>query len=460
VLRARLYALTLQLLLCTVILTLIKRQFDLGANITLVRWGGICSFIFLIAFWYLALNNRPRQSEIRRHRSQSQGKSRRLTRAQLAGLRVAVVIATYNESRQTLKDCLGSLAAQTKLPDVIYLIDDGSHQPEDVRAALMESGLIDKVPIQLIRQTNAGKRLAQSQAFAHDQQADIFVTLDSDTVLDPNAVAELVNGYADPEVTSVGGIILGVNPRHNLLTRLIDVGFVSSYLSGRAAWSSLGSVVVHSGAIASYRAEIVRRHLPFYARQRVFGQEVASGDDRMLTTLALLHGKSITQESAIAFTPHPENLRDLTRQRLRWSRSFYWGGFWLIRHMPLTRLSWWLVASQFTMFAVNIVLIPVLFAYWAIALHALPFELLVYLAVISYLRTSRYAMVMPVLRPKDKFFYLGSYLISPIAGFLNFYLSWVINVLGLLTIRRTCRWGERISVSDREQPSDIALVSA
>ena len=105
-------------------------------------------------------------------------------------------------------------------------------------------------------------------------------------------------------------------------------------------------------------------------------------------------------------------------------------------------------------------MIPVLFAYWAIALHALPFELLVYLAVISYLRTSRYAMVMPVLRPKDKFFYLGSYLISPIAGFLNFYLSWVINVLGLLTIRRTCRWGERISVSDRERPSDIALVSA
>jgi hypothetical protein len=47
--------------------------------------------------------------------------------------------------------------------------------------------------------------------------ADVYVTIDSDGILDQRALAELLKPLADPRVQSAAGIVLAANNRVNLL---------------------------------------------------------------------------------------------------------------------------------------------------------------------------------------------------------------------------------------------------
>ena len=72
-----------------------------------------------------------------------------------------------------------------------------------------------------VRQANAGKKHAQSVTFTSDPQADIFVTIDSDSALDSRAIEEGLKPFADPGIVSVAGLETAINYGANLLTRAI-----------------------------------------------------------------------------------------------------------------------------------------------------------------------------------------------------------------------------------------------
>ena len=80
----------------------------------------------------------------------------------------------------------------------------------------------------------ASKRLAQLTTF-QDDPADVFVTMDSDTVLDRNALAEGLKPFADPRVQSVAGVGVALNWNRNLLTRLTNLWFLTFQLGLRSS---------------------------------------------------------------------------------------------------------------------------------------------------------------------------------------------------------------------------------
>lgn len=258
-------------------------------------------------------------------------------------LRVDVVVPVYNEDPHLLAAGILSMARQTRTPHTVWLVDDGSRQAGHPFLVLQEPVVGDAiraaraagVTVVTHRQENAGKRWAQSVAFRRSP-ADIFITVDSDTVLRPDALEQILVPFARADVHSVAGAAYGQNYRRSLFTRVVEVGFVMSFIQGRMAEGAWGSVRVNCGIFAAYRGDLVRDNLDRYLHQRFLGRPVKSGDDRALTFFAKERGRTEFQPTAIAYSALPERLGHLVRQRLRWSRSWCWGALWLLRRPVLS----------------------------------------------------------------------------------------------------------------------------
>jgi hyaluronan synthase len=369
--------------------------------------------------------------------------------ALLARLRLTVVVPLYNEDLATVREMLRSLASQTRLPQRVHLVNDGTPLAEggtdDVLAEVSRWRLTApaSVEVRYDRIPNSGKRHAQAVAFRADPAADVFATVDSDTVLDPQAFEAGLAPFARPRVTAVAGLLLGLNYRANLLTRLVDLSFVSSFLIGRASWSVLSSVTVNCGGLSFYRAGVIRKWLPAYLSQTVMGKPVMFGDDRMLTTYALLEGRTCFQQSATGRTLLPANMSHLTRQRIRWWRSWYWGNMWIIRYFPMTRAVWWLVAWQYTSLLLWTAAWPAVLVAGPLASGHFPWQFFAYMTVLGWVRSIRYL----TLRHPDRPFrsQLAVFALAPLSSLLSLYVCSVLQYAGFATFGRT-GWGTRGSI--------------
>jgi hyaluronan synthase len=347
---------------------------------------------------------------------------------------------------------LDSVAIQSRPAQRLHIVDDGSDSRdcEEAFYAWLKTAPegLDAVFTVI---PNSKKRHAQAVAFEADPHADIWVTIDSDTVLDPNAIRQGLLPFAQPKVMSVAGTLLSLNSTSNLLTRLVDLGFTMSFLNGRASWSMLKSVVVNCGGLAFYRGEIVRKYLPVYLNQTIWGRKVISGDDRMMTCFSLYEGHTVLQQSSIGYTLVPEKVSHLTRQRIRWWRSFFWGGGWLIQNFPLTKIAWWMVAWQFTSFILFSFALPVMLLVHPLQSGHWPWMYLVYVALLAYARSLRYLSIRrPDQTPAQQFLI---YAMAPLSSLLHVYLCSVLQYAGLFTFRKT-GWSTRQTVEVSMRPQD------
>lgn len=289
-------------------------------------WAGL--FLFAVVQGFLAWFDRP--YTVSSHE-----------RARLDRLRVTVNIPVYNEDLALLDRALYALARQTRLPNRVSVVDDGSLQDyAQVRAWWLAHWPAGS-ELRWERQPNGGKKSAQAATFGNDPRADIFVTLDSDTALAVNAIEEGLKPFADPRVQSVAGLELPMNLRRNWITWLNGARSVVWQLVSCSAQSVLGDVLVNRGTFALYRAEVIRDNLDVYVNERFFGHHVHLGDDAALTLFARGRGRAVQQLTAVQFTMYPESLSHHLRQWVRWMRGLTVRTFWRIRYLPLRSYGWW-----------------------------------------------------------------------------------------------------------------------
>lgn len=264
---------------------------------------------------------------------------------------VSVVVPFYNEEPELLKRGLRSLARQSRVPDRVWIIDDGSTSDACTQVAEQwvagQREAAEPVDARLITLTeNGGKRRALVHAFENDADCDVFFTMDSDTILDRQAIEQGMEAFRDPEVFGIAGVLFGHNRRLNWLTRIVEMEFTGSFLINRAAMSRLGSVLVTCGSLAAYRAEICRDHVGELLGETFLGKPVINGDDRKLTQFALQRGRVVLVESCIGRVALPESLSHLFRQRTRWSTSFFRGTLYMLRNMSMNRVPFWLTVAH------------------------------------------------------------------------------------------------------------------
>jgi hyaluronan synthase len=365
----------------------------------------------------------------------------------LRRLRVGVAIPVYNEDPGMLAASLSSLLNQTRLPESIVVVDDGS---PDRRALAEAERWVPRFAEAGVRMLvipfpeNRGKREALIAALEAQPGIDLLVGVDSDTVLDHRALQEALVPFLDPRVTVVTGLVLALNHNRNLLTRLIDIRYANAFLFERAAYSALGSVLCACGSLSVYRTDVLHRYKKDFLTQTFLGRPAVFGDDRRLTNYGLLEGRAIFQRTAIAYTAVPERWGHFLRQQIRWNKSFFRESVWVLAHMPATKWAFWLTAAEMLTWVVfsatvgwAIVVAPVLTG----ALLVGPY--LLYVTLVGYARSVRYLDLTGVKQSrKDRTI---GFLISPLYGLVHILLLMWLRVYALATLR-SGSWGTRASV--------------
>jgi hyaluronan synthase len=235
---------------------------------------------------------------------------------------LSVIIPAYNEGRMvrnSIESAARALYPQDRIE--ILVVDDGSrddtwHHIES--CARQFPGLVKAFRLP----KNRGKR--EALAFGIERACgDVFVTIDSDSVIEPDALLALVGPFRDARVGAVAGRV-GVYNRHaGLIPRMLHVRFILSFDMLRAAESGYRTVYCCPGALTAFRAGLVRAVLNDWRQQQFLGVTCTIGEDRALTNWILLQGyDTLYQSSALVNTMVPENYSKLCRMFLRWDRSY------------------------------------------------------------------------------------------------------------------------------------------
>ena len=223
---------------------------------------------------------------------------------------VAVLIPAYNEEKVIERTVRAALNSNYRNLRVI-VIDDGSKDRtlEVARNAFAAEAAAGRVLI--LGKANSGKAEALNYGIEYLGDAELFVGIDADTIIAPDAISRLVPHFINPKVGAIAGNAK-VGNRVNLWTRWQALEYITSQNFERRALDVLGAVSVVPGAIGAWRVSAVREAGGFHT------DTVA--EDADLTMALLRRGYRVEYEDmALAFTEAPTNANGLMRQRFRWS---------------------------------------------------------------------------------------------------------------------------------------------
>ena len=233
-----------------------------------------------------------------------------------------VIVPAYNEGKlvwETLLSVANSDFPQHKLQ--ILAIDDGSKDDTWYWMTKAKKQLGDRLFIYQ-QPENKGKRHALYRGF-NLGTGEIFVTIDSDSVVKPDTLRNLVSPFVVNEhCGAVAGNVKVLNHKKGILPKMLNVSFVMSFEFVRSVESQLRSVLCTPGALAAYRSDAVFECLPEWINQKFMGQISDIGEDRAMTNMILKQGKSVLfQKNAVVFTDVPEQYKGLYKMFIRWGRS-------------------------------------------------------------------------------------------------------------------------------------------
>jgi cellulose synthase/poly-beta-1,6-N-acetylglucosamine synthase-like glycosyltransferase/peptidoglycan/xylan/chitin deacetylase (PgdA/CDA1 family)/spore germination protein YaaH len=223
--------------------------------------------------------------------------------------RVAVLIPAYNEEKVILRTIRSVLNSDYKNLHAI-VIDDGSKDRTAEVAREAYKAEIAAGRVQVLTKPNGGKAAALNYALERLTE-EIYVGIDADTVIAPDAIGKLIPHFEDPAIGAVAGNAK-VGNRVNLWTRWQALEYITSQNFERRALDLFHVVMVVPGAIGAWRTAPVR----------VAGgypiNTVAEDADLTMNLLEQRY-KVVYEDRALAFTEAPVDMDGLMRQRFRWS---------------------------------------------------------------------------------------------------------------------------------------------
>ncbi len=286
---------------------------------------------------------------------------RRRPAARPRGPTVTAVVAAYNEEA-VIGRCLQALMRSRgdRLREIV-VIDDGS---TDRTADIVAAAARGDARIRLIRQPNQGKAVALNRGFER-ARSEVVVTLDADTLLDPDAVGYFSDSFGADRSGRLGAAagVVRVGNVGNLVTRWQALEYLIQTAVDRAAQHALRAIMIVPGACAAWRRSAV-------LAAGGYSSETLAEDCDLALELQK-HGYRVIQEDrAWSSTEAPETFRDLRRQRFRWTFGSV-QALWKHRGMMLNVRYRWLGLFVLPIAALGVmmplVFLPFVYAVTAIA---------------------------------------------------------------------------------------------
>ncbi|WP_328480349.1 glycosyltransferase [Streptomyces sp. NBC_00377] len=220
---------------------------------------------------------------------------------------VSVIVPAYNE-KECIANTLKSLAQSTH-PIEIIVVDDGStdHTSEISREAAAALGMTN---VRVVRQENAGKPAALNNG-VRSAGYDLVVMMDGDTVFEPDAVHQLVQPFADPNVGAVAGNAK-VGNRDTVIGAWQHIEYVMGFNLDRRMYDLLRCMPTIPGAIGAFRRDAV-------LEVGGMSEDTLAEDTDITIAMHRAGWQVVYQEHAKAWTEAPGSLKQLWSQRYRWS---------------------------------------------------------------------------------------------------------------------------------------------
>jgi len=203
-------------------------------------------------------------------------------------MKIAVTISVYNEERN-IAQLLDCLLRQSRLPDEIVIIDDGS---KDRTAEIIRAYAEHHSCIKYIYQKNAGIAVARNTAWKNTD-ADICVFTDGDCVPEDTWIEKLLQPFTDTQVGAAAGTYKTMNT-DSILARFIGMEISWKYRN------VIGEIVAHGTYNLAVRRSILEEFGGFNEDFNV------SGEDWDLTCKISKRYKIIFVPQAIVGHYHPE----------------------------------------------------------------------------------------------------------------------------------------------------------
>jgi cellulose synthase/poly-beta-1,6-N-acetylglucosamine synthase-like glycosyltransferase/peptidoglycan/xylan/chitin deacetylase (PgdA/CDA1 family) len=219
--------------------------------------------------------------------------------------RFAVIVPAHNEERVICGSVSALLASEVSNFEIL-VVDDGSR---DRTAEVVREAFAGNPRVRVITKPNGGKWSALNMGLAHTD-AEVVVTLDADTIFEPDAPGMLLRHFADPKVGAVAGCA-GVGNRVNLLTRFQALEYATNQNLDRRALELVNGITVVPGAIGAWRRSALLSIGGFVP-------DTLAEDADATTSLAVAGWKIAYEPRALARTEAPETLKGFMGQRMRW----------------------------------------------------------------------------------------------------------------------------------------------
>ena len=221
-------------------------------------------------------------------------------------LSVTVVVPAWNEG-DFIAQTLQHLVEQTCLAKII-VVDDCS---TDNTAAIAKSFS----GVQVISLTKkAGSKSQALNAVVPQIKTDLFVCVDADTMLEKDALANLVDTFDNPSVMIACGHVCTTS-RNNFWQGARNADYVVGQRVWKSAQSKIGAVLVMSGCLFAIRTEYLKRY-GFDAR--------TMAEDMDLTWRAIEDGHKVSYvPDAVCYVHDPNSWHLYKSQMLRWFRGYF-----------------------------------------------------------------------------------------------------------------------------------------
>jgi cellulose synthase/poly-beta-1,6-N-acetylglucosamine synthase-like glycosyltransferase/peptidoglycan/xylan/chitin deacetylase (PgdA/CDA1 family) len=264
---------------------------------------------------------------------------------------VSVVIPAYNEEL-TIGGTLASIARSTYADLEAIVINDGS--TDDTLAVLRqiaEQWEREGRQLRVLNQPNLGKWAALNNGFRY-ANSDIVVTGDADTIFMPTMIQYLVRHFHEDDVGAVVSYIK-VGNNHNLLTAWQSLDMMAGLSTDRLAQQMFNGITIVPGAASAWRRGAVLGAGGYTPDTLVEDQ------DTTIKIHKYTRYRIVQENKARAVAEEPDKLRQLLKQRFRWT----FGGLQVMyKHRDmLFRRRYHSVGMFFLPYNVINVLVPLVF---------------------------------------------------------------------------------------------------
>lgn len=234
---------------------------------------------------------------------------RRLSARILSGdIKISIMVPCYNEEK-SIQKCIESCLNQTREPDEIIVIDDGS---TDSTPEILDS-FGDRIKVKRIEKNSGNKSYAQELGLRF-LKGDVFITTDADTVLDKKFVERVYSDFKKEKVVAIAGYVKSL--KHNWLTTCRDLDYIIGQDIHKVAQSLISALFVIPGCAGVFKTDVFKEHVGF-------DHDTLTEDLDFTYKLHESGFKIKYDRSVVAYTQDPQDLNSYIRQMRRW----YSGGW-------------------------------------------------------------------------------------------------------------------------------------